>query len=308
VILITGPKGVGKTQLVKTLAYLYHMHFPQNRVIIFCGIKGLYQDLPYAIHVDLDEVAQEESEKFKSDFSGIPDTSEFKNSLVIFDDTERHSNPKIERMLYQLVNVLAQNGRNFNVCLLVVLHQLNKGLQSRSVKIIFYIGLNMSVYGYGNVGMGYRYPRRARKAVIADPMKWARAAIYNKGVVEENPWVQHLKKKGVYDKIRALLQEAKKDYVPKNPEKRRESLMRQMENLQDEYNVIAADYPILRQGYKYTAMPYDLARQAVLDKLDKRIKAIAKELGIGPKPGLIGPPPSTPELMSTESMTPLYLS
>jgi energy-coupling factor transporter ATP-binding protein EcfA2 len=133
VILITGPKGVGKTQLVKTLAYLYHHHFPQNRVIIFCGIKGLYQDLPYAIHVDLDEVAQEESEKFKSDFSGIPDTSEFKNSLVIFDDTERHSNPKIERMLYQLSNVLAQNGRNFNVCLLVVLHQLNKGLQSSTL-------------------------------------------------------------------------------------------------------------------------------------------------------------------------------
>jgi predicted AAA+ superfamily ATPase len=87
VILITGPKGVGKTQLVKTLAYLYHNHFPSNRVIIFCGIKGLYNDLPYAINVDLDQVAEEESEKFKSDFSGIPDTSEFKNSLVIFDDT-----------------------------------------------------------------------------------------------------------------------------------------------------------------------------------------------------------------------------
>jgi hypothetical protein len=41
-------------------------------------------------------------------------------------------NPKIERMLYQLVNILAQNGRNFNVCILVVLHQLNKGLQSTS--------------------------------------------------------------------------------------------------------------------------------------------------------------------------------
>jgi hypothetical protein len=27
----------------------------------------------------------------------------------------------------------------------------------------------MSVYGYGNVGSGYRYPRRARKAVIAEP-------------------------------------------------------------------------------------------------------------------------------------------
>jgi predicted AAA+ superfamily ATPase len=63
VILITGPKGVGKTQLVKTLAYLYHNHFPNNRVIIFCGIKGLYNDLPYAINVDLDAVAEEETHK-----------------------------------------------------------------------------------------------------------------------------------------------------------------------------------------------------------------------------------------------------
>jgi predicted AAA+ superfamily ATPase len=156
VILITSPKEVGKTQLVKTLAYLYHNHFPQNRVIIFCGIRGLYQDLPYAIHVDLDEVAQEESEKFKSDFSGIPDTSEFKNSLVIFDDTERHSNPKIERMLYQLVDVLAQNGRNFNVFILVVLHQLNKGLQSTTLLrevdavVIFPKAHSSELHGYSS--------------------------------------------------------------------------------------------------------------------------------------------------------------
>jgi predicted AAA+ superfamily ATPase len=95
VILITGPKGVGKTQLVKLLAYTYHNHYPRKRVIIFCGIKGLYNDLPYVINVDLDELAEEETQKFKSDFSGIPDTSEFKNSLVIFDDTERHSNLRL---------------------------------------------------------------------------------------------------------------------------------------------------------------------------------------------------------------------
>jgi hypothetical protein len=36
-------------------------------------------------------------------------------------------------MFYQLVNVLAQNGSNFNVCLLFALHQLNKGLQSTTL-------------------------------------------------------------------------------------------------------------------------------------------------------------------------------
>jgi hypothetical protein len=157
----------------------------------------------------------------------------------------------------------------------------------------------MSVYGYGNVGMGYRYPKRARKAVIAEPEKWARAAIYNKGVVAENPWVQHLKKKGVYDQIRLLLQEAKKDYVPKNPEKRRISLMREMENLRDEYATLATDYPNLRQNYPYKVLSYDDARQSVMTKLLNRIDAISRQLGI---------PPFQQPTKATQPKTPLYLS
>jgi hypothetical protein len=138
----------------------------------------------------------------------------------------------------------------------------------------------MCIYGYGNEGMGYRYPRRARKAVIADPEKWARAAIYNKGVVAENPWVAHLKKKGVYDQIRAILQEAKKDYVPRNPEKRKANLMRELDNIQDEYLAIAADYPKLKERYPYKAVSYDAAKKALLDKLVARANAIANELGV----------------------------
>lgn len=133
VIIISGKKGSGKTELAKFIAYLYHVYFPKNRVIIFCGIKNLYDDLPWAIQVDLDEVAEEEAEKHKTDFSGVPDVSEFRNSLVIFDDTERYPNPKVEKILYQLVNVIAQNGRNYSVNLITILHQLNKGLQSTTL-------------------------------------------------------------------------------------------------------------------------------------------------------------------------------
>jgi hypothetical protein len=75
----------------------------------------------------------EEQEKSKSDYSGVPDASEFHDSLVIFDDTEKMPNVKVEKMLYQLVNVLAQNGRNFNTNVICILHQLNKGLQSSTL-------------------------------------------------------------------------------------------------------------------------------------------------------------------------------
>jgi energy-coupling factor transporter ATP-binding protein EcfA2 len=114
VIIISGKKGSGETELAKMIAHIYHKEFPRNRVIIFCGIKGLYDDLPWATQVDLDEVAEEEAELPKNDFSGVPNVSEFRNSLVIFDNTERHPNPKVERILYQLVNVIAMNGRRLN--------------------------------------------------------------------------------------------------------------------------------------------------------------------------------------------------
>jgi energy-coupling factor transporter ATP-binding protein EcfA2 len=133
VILITGKKGSGKTELAKFMAYIYHKHFPNNRVIIFSGIRNLYDDLPWSIKVNLKQVEEEEMDKPKHDYSGLPDVSDFSDSLVIFDDTERYPNPKVQSMLEMLVNVIAQNGRNFNVNLIAILHQLNKGLQSTTL-------------------------------------------------------------------------------------------------------------------------------------------------------------------------------
>jgi deoxyadenosine/deoxycytidine kinase len=130
VIVITGKKGSGKSELAKFLAYLYHKVNPKNRVIVFSSIRDLYNDLRFAKKVNLKEVEEEESEKSKIDFSGLPDASNFANSLVIFDDTLNYPDLKVERKLNQLVNILAQNGRNFNISLIVILHQLNKGFQS----------------------------------------------------------------------------------------------------------------------------------------------------------------------------------
>jgi hypothetical protein len=65
--------------------------------------------------------------------SGVPEPSEFADSLVVFDDTEKYPNPKAERILYTTMNILAQNGRNHNICMVIILHHLNKGLQSSTL-------------------------------------------------------------------------------------------------------------------------------------------------------------------------------
>jgi hypothetical protein len=52
----------------------------------------------------------------------------------------------------------------------------------------------MSVYGYGNMlGGAYAYPRREIKSgMVAQPRKWAKAAIFNRAIAAENLWIKHL--------------------------------------------------------------------------------------------------------------------
>jgi len=96
-IIITSRKGSGKTELAKYMSDVYHKNNPNNRVIVLCGIKDLYNDLPYAKVIDLKLIEEEENNKKKNDYSGMPDVSDFKDSLVIFDDTEQYPNHQINK-------------------------------------------------------------------------------------------------------------------------------------------------------------------------------------------------------------------
>jgi hypothetical protein len=78
--------------------------------------------------MDLKQVEEEEEDKSKSDYIGVSDASEFKDSLVIFDDTEKMPNVKVEKMLYQLVNKKATI-RHYDFFLSDCLDDLNKQLQ-----------------------------------------------------------------------------------------------------------------------------------------------------------------------------------
>jgi hypothetical protein len=52
---------------------------------------------------------------------------------VIFDDWENHTEPELQAYLDRLVNVLAQNGSNYKISLVVILHILNKGFKSTTL-------------------------------------------------------------------------------------------------------------------------------------------------------------------------------
>jgi hypothetical protein len=98
--------------------------------------------------------------------------------------------------------------------------------------------------GYGMYGQGYRYPRRRRKLTVETYYPEAvqpaliRAAVFNRAIAQKNPWIQHLEKTGVYRDIRTLLQKARETYNSKNPQKRAQSLARQLTKLQAELNIL----------------------------------------------------------------------
>jgi hypothetical protein len=132
VIIITSKKGAGKTSLAKMLMYIFSQHEPDDKFTIFCGVPGLYSDMKEVIgekrllEVDLEEI------EIEGDFE-VPPISYFENMFVLFDDTEKHESKEIEKMLWRLVNSLAQKGRNYRVTLLCILHQINKGITSTTV-------------------------------------------------------------------------------------------------------------------------------------------------------------------------------
>ena len=131
-IIIASKKGSGKTELCKMLMYIFSEHEPNDKFVVFCGVPDLYSDMQKVIgnkrflQVDLEEIEME------GDFE-VPGVDLFKNTFVVFDDTEKHESNDIEKMLWKLVNTLAQKGRNFKVTLVCILHQLNKGVSSTTV-------------------------------------------------------------------------------------------------------------------------------------------------------------------------------
>jgi hypothetical protein len=76
--------------------------------------------------MDLEEVEEE------GDYT-VPPVEMFEDVFVIFDDTEKHESKEIEKMLWRLVNSIAQKGRNYRTTLVCILHHLNKGLTSSTL-------------------------------------------------------------------------------------------------------------------------------------------------------------------------------
>lgn len=115
-IFISGASGSGKTTWIRRYVKKYHKLYPNNRVFLFAGKpkdKKL-DDLDYIKRVLLDDTIY----KTKLDLDA------FRDSVVIFDDTDAIYDPKMCEAVRRIRNNLLENARSYGTSVIAVSHTL----------------------------------------------------------------------------------------------------------------------------------------------------------------------------------------
>jgi CRISPR/Cas system CSM-associated protein Csm3 (group 7 of RAMP superfamily) len=139
----------------------------------------------------------------------------------------------------------------------------------------------MSLYGYGYEGMGYRYPRRPRKAYIGEKQAqtWTKAAVFNTAISRSNPWVDFLRNNNYYDEIKDVFRRAREAYYQKYPlndlpvvERKLDLLKKQLDTLKEEGDVIERNAPGLADIYATTKVAKRVSYGDAVEETKARLR------------------------------------
>jgi predicted ATP-dependent serine protease len=72
----------------------------------------------------IEDIDENPSSKYSDLF---PELKELSNSLVVLDDIENIPVKLLDSYMNRILNVLIQNGRNYKIQIVLILHHLNKG-------------------------------------------------------------------------------------------------------------------------------------------------------------------------------------
>jgi len=99
-----GPSGAGKSTLVKKYAKEYKLLHPDNPIFVISKIEGdeSFDGMDY-MQIPLDQEI----------LSSI-DSATFRDSLVVFDDTDTIADKKVRGMVDTIKDMIAQEGRHYN--------------------------------------------------------------------------------------------------------------------------------------------------------------------------------------------------
>lgn len=146
ILYITGRSGSGKSYYTLHYCQEYKRMFPKRDVFLF---SALNEDST------LDKLKGLKRIKLSEEFCNDDITSEdFKNAMVIFDDTDVISDKKIRNKVNMIMNNILQVGRHHNTSCIITTHTACNG---KDTKVILNEAHSITIFpnGLGNRSMKY---------------------------------------------------------------------------------------------------------------------------------------------------------
>jgi len=126
ILYVTGASGSGKSYFSKNYILEYSKSHPKNPVYVFSSIG---EDPSIDSIKNLKRVDIHNPEFLEDDI----DLEEFKNSLILFDDTDCIRNKRIKDKVDSILDMLLQTGRHINCSIIYTTHVACNGKSTRLI-------------------------------------------------------------------------------------------------------------------------------------------------------------------------------
>lgn len=125
ILYVCGQSGSGKSFYTKKYAEEYKKMFPKRDIFLFSSI---------AEDSSIDEIKDLKRVKLSKNLLTDDITAEdFKDSLVIFDDTDCITDKPTRKKVEEILNSILETGRHYNVSCILTFHTANAGLATKKI-------------------------------------------------------------------------------------------------------------------------------------------------------------------------------
>jgi hypothetical protein len=125
ILYITGASGSGKSYYTRNYCNEYKKLFPKNDIYLFSSIQedSSIDKVKDIMRIRLD------TEFLQTDLN----VNDFKDSLVVFDDTDCITNKMMKMKVNNILNMLLETGRHTNTSVIYTSHLPTNGLDTRRI-------------------------------------------------------------------------------------------------------------------------------------------------------------------------------
>jgi hypothetical protein len=125
ILLVTGPSGSGKSYYSKHFIMEYKKIYPKRSIYLFSSLTS---------DPTIDSIKNLKRIKLDSNFMQATfEISDFKNTLIIFDDCDCITNKNTRDKINSLQSLILETGRHTNTSVIITSHLATRGAESKRI-------------------------------------------------------------------------------------------------------------------------------------------------------------------------------